>query len=117
MTTYAARIRKLSEMPAIIDPLAMFPELKASHDAQFVGVLKIGRRKSVRVLSIEDASFAYQAERDMSGEGGSTFPDGTLTIGKDKYRISYNGKVWAWKREGWQSGDVPVFNPYATAVA
>ena len=106
-------IATAAKIPASIDPLAMFPEMKASHAARFVGMLKIGRRKPVRVLSIEDASFAYQAERDMSGAYGSAFPDGTLTIGKDKYRISYNGKVWAWKRGGWQEGDVPVFNPYA----
>lgn len=95
----------------VIDPIAMFPEMKAFHNAQFVGTLKIGRRKSIRVLSIEDASYAYQTERDMSGEGGSTFPDGVLTIGARKYHISYNGKVWN-SKTSWET-ESPVFNPYS----
>jgi hypothetical protein len=89
-----------------IDPIAQFPELKAAHAAMFVGTLKVGRR-SVRVLSVEDASFAYQDMRDASGKGASQFRDGVLTIGANTYRVSYNGRVW--------DGDVVIFNPYGAA--
>lgn len=102
-------------IPASIDPIALFPEMKASHDAMFVGTLQIGKRKPIRVLSIEDASFAYQAARDMSGQGGSTFPNGVLTIGEKKYHVSYNGKVWNTK-DSWET-EAPVFNPYPVRAA
>jgi len=95
--------------PAVIDPMQL-PGMKAFHDSQFAGQLKIGRRHTVRVLSLEDASCVYQQLRDESGEGGSTFPDGELTIGNRIYRVSYNGKVWA--NMEWKSGDAPAYSPY-----
>lgn len=98
-------------IPASIDPVAMFPELAKVHADMFKGELRIGRRHTIKVLSLEDASMQYSAARDASGEGGSTFPEGRLTLGGRKYRVSYNGKVWEGSRP-WQSGDVPVFSPY-----
>lgn len=61
---------------------------------QLPHTLKIGRRKSVPVRDLADASNTYSLERDESGEGASTFPDGRIIIGGTKYRISYNGRVW-----------------------
>lgn len=68
--------------------------------------LTIGRRFMAEVPSIEEASRIYCEQRDLSDEGASTFPEGKV----GNYRISYNGKVWDGK---WQTGMVPVFNPYA----
>lgn len=71
--------------------------------------LKIGRRLSVDVASLAEASDRYCAERDESGEGASTFPDGRIMEnGTLKARISYNGRVWA--PEPWASGDTPLFD-------
>jgi hypothetical protein len=72
--------------------------------------LTIGKRFSAQVASLEEASRIYCKQRDLSGEGASTFPEGKV----DKYRISYNGKVWIGK---WQAGMAPVFNPYAEVAA
>lgn len=82
-------------IPASIDPIAMFPELKAVHAKLVPGVLKIGRRLTIKVVDLADASIVYQQHRDESGEGGSTFPDGIVTLHGKNYRISYNGRVWA----------------------
>ena len=54
-------------------------------------VLKIGRRFTVEVATLEEASLKYQELRDQSDEGARTFPNGTVTGG---YLISYNGRVW-----------------------
>ncbi len=51
--------------------------------------LYIGRR-TFDVASLEEASRVYQAERDASGEGASTFPQGYI----GEHHISYNGRVW-----------------------
>lgn len=56
--------------------------------------LKIGRRLNTTVASIAEAQRRYCQMRDESGEGASTFPQGTLIDGKVKHRISYNGRVW-----------------------
>jgi len=56
--------------------------------------LKIGRRLTATVASIEDAQRAYRQARDESCEGASTFPEGRLTGDGRKLRISYNGRVW-----------------------
>lgn len=44
-----------------------------------------------------DASRLYEARRDASGEGASTFDDGHIVDaeGREVARISYNGRVWA----------------------
>ena len=61
---------------------------------QLLHVLKIGRRASINVRDLADASSAYAIERMESGEGASTFPEGRITIERKTYRISYNGRVW-----------------------
>jgi hypothetical protein len=107
-----ARRRRAVAVPRVIeviDPMQL-PGMREFHQQLFAGELRIGRRAVVPVLSIEDASFTYAQLRDQSGEGGSTWPDGKLSIGRDRYRISYDAKVW--HDRPWQSGDVPVFNPY-----
>lgn len=53
--------------------------------------LTVGKRATVRVETLEEASAVYERLREESGEGASTFPDGRITGG---YRISYNGRVW-----------------------
>jgi hypothetical protein len=72
--------------------------------------LIIGRRHSIDVASLEEASRVYCELRDESGEGGSTFPEGKV----GKHRISYNGKVWL---GAWTAGEEPVYNPYAQVAA
>lgn len=64
------------------------------------------KRIKIEANSIEEASAAYSAMRDASGEGASTWPCGEWN-GK---HISYNGKVW--ENSNWQSGDQPIYNPY-----
>ena len=52
--------------------------------------LKIGKRHTIAVTTLADAQNHYCRLRDESGEGASTFPDGSV----GKFRISYNGRVW-----------------------
>lgn len=66
--------------------------------------LVIGKRLSTEVADFSEASRVYDALRDASGEGASTFPEGDLR-GTAVYRVSYNAKIW--------EGDVCVFDPYA----
>ncbi len=63
--------------------------------------LKIQGRCNVELESVEDAVEFYNEERDSSGEGASTFPQGYIHLhvkGKVDpipYKmISYNGRVW-----------------------
>ncbi len=68
-------------------------------------LVKIGQGKEYRtsmiVDTIEDAVEFYNDERDASGEGASTFPEG-LIFGQARgkvadapfKRISYNGRTW-----------------------
>jgi hypothetical protein len=47
------------------------------------------------VRDLSDASCVYQMERDESGEGGSTFGPGKVSLdGKLVAIVSYNGRVW-----------------------
>jgi hypothetical protein len=57
--------------------------------------LAIGRRHHSEHASIAAAVDHYCALRDDSGEGASTWPDGTVwePCGP-RLRISYNGRVW-----------------------
>jgi len=74
--------------------------------------LAIGNRHIVTVADFAAASAIYSAARERSGEGCSTFPEGTLLDGNEAVaRVSYNGKVWPVGE--WQPGDQPLFNPYA----
>jgi hypothetical protein len=52
--------------------------------------LRIGKRHTVKVSSVEQASAEYSRLRTESGEGASTWPDGRI----GHLRISYNGNVW-----------------------
>jgi hypothetical protein len=52
--------------------------------------LRIGNRGTFEVADLREASVVYQRERDATGEGASTFPQGRV----GKYVISYNGRVW-----------------------
>lgn len=71
-------------------------------------ILKIGRARFAMRNDIgpvenlyEEASRVYRSQRDKSGEGGSTFPEGVIVLDNaDIARISYNGRVWpmdAWR--------------------
>ena len=53
--------------------------------------LSIGRRMKTEVMDLQEAVDVYCQQRDNSGEGASTFPDGKIEGG---YKISYNGRVW-----------------------
>ena len=72
--------------------------------------LKIGKRHNIEVASLEEASRVYCTLRDESGEGASTWPNGTVTGG---YRVSYNGRIWLGK----DSARICVYNPYAQVAA
>jgi hypothetical protein len=70
---------------------------KRTRRAADVGlVLRIGRRLTQPVASLSEAINIYNDLRDQSGEGGSTFPTGSV----GRYKISYNGRLW--------DGDNPV---------
>ena len=71
--------------------------------------LKIGKRYTGEVADFAEASAVYCRVRKESGEGGSTFPTGSLP----GHYVSYNGKVWAGKAKDWKAGDAPVYNPYS----
>lgn len=57
--------------------------------------LTIPGRLSQDVADFAAASAAYAQARDLSGEGGSTFPEGRLDrAGVQIARLSYNARVW-----------------------
>lgn len=78
-------------------------------------LLYIGKRATRPVKSYKEASAIYCAERDASGEGGSTFPEGAIWAdGLQVARVSYNGKVWSSLTSAeWTLSDQPIFDPYA----
>lgn len=57
-------------------------------------ILKIGRRFSLAVRDLHEASRFYQAVRNASGEGMNTFPNGRFNAPWSAYYVSYNGRVW-----------------------
>jgi hypothetical protein len=64
-------------------------------------LLRIQDRVNVELETVEDAVDFYEEERDSSGEGASTFPNGYIYLHlKGKVdtipfkMISYNGQVW-----------------------
>lgn len=69
--------------------------------------LRIGRRLTVEVRDFAHASEVYGALRSESGEGASTFPNGTLP----GHYISYNGRVWAGTPQKWNPEMKPVYCP------
>jgi hypothetical protein len=72
------------------------PSVAHSFILRIPGSAETGRRE-FRALAetIEEAVIAYEALRDESGEGASTFADGELIeAGSGKrYRIHYNGRT------------------------
>lgn len=53
-------------------------------------------RRAIRheVHSLDEAVHVYEAARDESGEGASTFAPGEVTgPGGARWRISYNGRI------------------------
>jgi hypothetical protein len=74
-------------------------------------ILKIGKRGSFAVTAFAEASAVYARVRDLSLEGASTFPDGTIHDGRRIIaRVSYNAKIWPPTK--WHQGLEPLFNPY-----
>lgn len=72
--------------------------------------LIIPGRFRMAVADIASASAKYCVARELSGEGASTFPEGTIREGtKFVGRISYNGRVWA--NVDWRNGDKPIYDP------
>lgn len=58
-------------------------------------VLKIEHRGEWPVTTLREASALYQIERERSGLGASSFPDGLVHMAGAAFaRISYNGRVW-----------------------
>jgi hypothetical protein len=53
--------------------------------------LRIGRRMTVEVADLAEASRVYQRARNEAMEGYSTFPPGRVD---GRYWVSYNGRVW-----------------------
>lgn len=93
--TYAQKIRALALSPA-----------PAAPDARLYPVVMRLRGVTYRCASLLLASEMYCAERDESGEGASTFPDAKIvTADGRKFRVSYNGRVWADLGRPWQPGD------------
>lgn len=69
--------------------------------------LTIHGRLTQDVADFAEASAAYQQARDLSGEGGSTFPFGTIERdGEQVARVSYNGRVWEGDRLVYCPGSV-----------
>ena len=64
--------------------------------------------KPIKIIAAtaEEASRIYLEKQDATGEGASTFPDGTWN-GK---HISYNGRVWD-SADDWRTGVRPVYCP------
>ena len=72
--------------------------------------LKIGSRSRHTVADFAQASEIYCTERDMSGEGASTFPNGKIIGADGPHYVSYNGKVWKGTSRSVKSE--LVYNPY-----
>lgn len=79
--------------------------------------LTIHRRLTQDVADFAEASAAYAQARDLSGEGGSTFPEGALTDGTDRLaRVSYNGRVWFLERDKPDGGGKLIYCPGSAAT-
>lgn len=68
-------------------------------------------RIMIIAASAARASEIYCQMRDASGEGASTFPEGTW----NGHRISYNGRVWEAGTE-WPEGNT-VYEPTGAGVS
>lgn len=76
--------------------------------------LKIGSRSTHEVSDFAQASYVYSTARDISGEGCSTFPRGTIIDADGPHYVSYNGKVWKGKPR--EARSALVFNPYEVSA-
>jgi len=70
-------------------------------------ILTIGRRHKVEVATLREASQVFSRLRDQSGEGSSTWPDGTVKGRDGTFHISYNGRIW----EGPKANRTPITDP------
>lgn len=75
--------------------------------------LKIGRKITLEVVDLAEASRTYQKKRDelliTVGPNCGHYPDGMVSeSGKTIARISYNGRVWPPAK--WFSGMVPIMD-------
>lgn len=54
------------------------------------------RCRAFVAATLAEVSETYNRERDISGEGASTFPTASVVReGKVIGRLSYNGRIWA----------------------
>lgn len=75
--------------------------------------LNIGERESLICSSYADASRIYSHCQEISGEGASTFPEGSLIDGNGKRiaRVSYNGRIWEIAEDKPLGGGALVYCP------
>lgn len=62
-----------------------------------VNTLTIGRKKYNDITSLKEASEIFERARQehlYNGGGGSDFYNGKLTFNKERFTISWNGRVW-----------------------
>lgn len=76
--------------------------------------VKIAGRRELSATDYADASAQYAALRDISNEGGRTWPNGMIFeegAKKASAYISYNAKVWPGAK--YDAKAVPLFDPSA----
>lgn|GEM_PF-5873491 len=56
-------------------------------------ILKIGKSENV-FSTMKDAVDFHNMLRESSNAGASEWPKCSLQFGANKYRVSYNGRVW-----------------------
>ena len=87
------------------DGVMLVPDVRAAkalagqvtgHGQPFAFRLSIGRRHTAACASLSDAATLFEHLRDESGEGASSWPDGRVVNREsgERFRISYNGRVW-----------------------
>jgi hypothetical protein len=82
----------------------------AEEISEMTMILWIGNRFNSNVRDLAHASEVYARERDESGEGASTFPNGRIMKGGRKIaNVSYNARVWP--KEGTGPGFTPLYDP------
>lgn len=81
--------------------------------------LRVTRGRSVKehpIATVNEASEWWCRYRDEHNVGVSRSPRVEIVVnGVVRGRVAYNGKVFAGDK--WQSGAVPVFDPYAASEA
>lgn len=80
-------------------------------------ILRMTRGKAVKeqpVATLNEASAIWSAYRDQKGLRSSSAPRVDIVVeGEPRAYVSYNGKVYEGRPEGWKSGVKPLFDPYA----